>query len=224
MGYDVLWATFTSSLASTEGALVGNFQAWRKRLARHLALQPSDIGYRLVQTTEGNGVIHALVALPPGSRLKLRRSFPAMRQWWEDLHAAPLCKFKWFRKRDAAVGVGRLSNYLVQYVAGQDSLVRCSGSKLPVSVPSLRKQWRSYWQSFCDRTRRGMVSAAIGMGTGDAQLVELLGIWWRQWWNEDKRRFGEFLLTGQVRLRGDYAGVGQVDIRLCNAFGKVAEV
>jgi hypothetical protein len=135
------WMTFTSSPQSPQDRLRRDFQAWRKRLARHLGVEPSEVAYCMVDTREGHGVLHAVVAFPPGVGAWLE--FGELGDWWQEIHGARQVKFKRVGKGDG--DVRRLSTYLIaQYMVSQgetvDLLGRISSTRSEVPLGRLRRQ------------------------------------------------------------------------------------
>lgn len=59
-GYQCLWLTLTSSPSSPAGQLRKDFQTLRKRMARQLGYE--HVGYVCVDTREGHGVLHMILA------------------------------------------------------------------------------------------------------------------------------------------------------------------
>ena len=58
--YQCLWVTLTSSPSSPNDKLRKDFQALRKRMSRQLGYE--DIQYVCVDTREGHGVLHIILA------------------------------------------------------------------------------------------------------------------------------------------------------------------
>jgi hypothetical protein len=142
----VWWMTFTSAPGSTRDLLRAHFQVWRKRLGRHLGCDPAAISYVMVDTHEGHGVLHAVVAFPVGVAAWL--DFSSLGDWWLEIHGARQVKFKKVGGGDG--DVRRLSTYLIaQYMVSQgesvDLLGRVSASRsvLPLSA------WRRYVWRVC---------------------------------------------------------------------------
>jgi hypothetical protein len=107
----------------------------------------------MVDTREGHGVLHAVLAFPPGVGEWL--SFRLIGEWWQEIHGARQVKF--VRIKDGDGSVRRLSGYIVsQYMVSQgeveDLLGRISGTRFSVPLKAwrdaLRKlitgRWRAY--------------------------------------------------------------------------------
>lgn len=161
------WMTFTSSPQSPQDRLRRDFQAWRKRLARHLGVEPAEVAYVMVDTREGHGVLHAVVAFPPGVGAWLE--FGALGDWWQEIHGARQVKFKRIGKGDG--DVRRLSTYLIaQYMVAQgetvDLLGRISSTRAPFALGSLRRQ------VFRMCTPRGEVYRAMHAGNYEGPIFD----------------------------------------------------
>jgi hypothetical protein len=63
-GYQCLWVTLTSSPSSPVDQLRRDFQTLRKRMARQLGYE--DVQYVCVDTREGFGVLHIILAWKEG--------------------------------------------------------------------------------------------------------------------------------------------------------------
>lgn len=147
------WVTLTSSPDSPKGRLRADFQAWRKRLARLLCVEASDIQYAMVDTREGHGVLHLVLAFPPGVGEWI--DYAKVGVWWLEIHGARQVKLLKVKKGDGSVR--RLSQYIVsQYMVTQgeveDLLGRISTTRFQVPIASLRRslcrivtaRWRAY--------------------------------------------------------------------------------
>jgi hypothetical protein len=137
------WATLTSSPESALGTLRRNFQVWRKRLARLLELDARDIRYCMVDTREGHGVLHFVLAFPEGHAKRL--DYSLLGAWWQEIHGARQVKF--LPVRDGDGSTRRLSHYLIaQYMVVQgkavDLLGRISTSRLVADFASWRRTLR----------------------------------------------------------------------------------
>lgn len=63
-GYECLWVTLTSSPTSPVDQLRKDFQTLRKRMARQLGYE--NVQYICVDTREGHGVLHMILAWKEG--------------------------------------------------------------------------------------------------------------------------------------------------------------
>jgi len=137
-GYQCLWVTLTSSPASPQKRLRGDYQALRKRIGRDHGFR--DLEYVCVDTREGHGVLHMIWAWKDPDRRK-RASFYVPFEWlqaaWSELHGA-------FHVNVKRIGTGptdakRLSRYIVaQYCGDQNALVRLSQSRMDVPLARMR--------------------------------------------------------------------------------------
>jgi hypothetical protein len=141
--YIQFFLTLTSAKgpgAGTAEELRADFQALRKRLARKFGIDPGEITYRGVDTSEGNGVLHVLIAVPPGHGRSARFLVAVewIRQAWHEIHGAR--QFRIVPVRRGPKSIRHLSRYIVsQYIGGQDALIRQSGSRLAGKLPELRR-------------------------------------------------------------------------------------
>lgn len=143
-GCRLWWATLTSAPGSALGTLRRHFQVWRKRLARLLGLPSGAIQYAMVDTREGHGVLHFVLAFPPGYGERL--DYSALGSWWLEIHGARQVKF--LPVRDGDGSTRRLSHYLIsQYMVAQgrvvDLLGRISTSRLAQDFAAWRAELRS---------------------------------------------------------------------------------
>lgn len=134
------WVTLTSSPASPLGTLRRDFQVWRKRLARSVGLEARELAYVMVDTREGHGVLHLVLAFPPG--LGTRLDYSALGEWWQEIHGARQVKFLPVAEGDGSTR--RLSHYLIsQYMVVQgeavDLLGRISTSRFSEAFASWRR-------------------------------------------------------------------------------------
>ncbi len=142
-GLKAFFLTLTSSKQSEAGSLRTDWQALRKRLARRLGLEPSGVLYCGVDTTEGCGVLHLLVAVPQGRGGSSRFLVSAewMREAWDEIRSARQLRIVPVRAGEGSAR--KLSRYIVsQYIAGQDALVRLSRSRLDGCSAKLRGAFR----------------------------------------------------------------------------------
>lgn len=201
------WMTFTSAPSSPVDRLRRDFQTWRKRLARLLGVEASEVAYCMVDTHEGHGVLHAVVAFPPGVGAWL--DFGALGDWWLEIHGARQVKFKRVGKGDG--DVRRLSTYLIaQYMVSQggtvDLLGRISGSRAAVPVAS----WRRFvYRLCCSRVQVYEWMHSAGVLDGEA-----FGRLWRELrslqYREARRCWARLLEVGWFEFGGSrYAACGR---------------
>ena len=135
------WMTLTSSPESPPDRLRRDFQAWRKRLARLLRLEPADLQYVMVDTAEGHGVLHFVVAFPENCARFL--DYRRLGENWQAIHGARQVRF--VRVRDGDGSTRRLSHYMIsQYMVTQgeltDLLGRVSSSRIVSPLWRLRRE------------------------------------------------------------------------------------
>ena len=206
LGLHAFFLTLTSSAASDRGRLRVNFQVFRKRLARRLGLPPSEVRYCGVDTEEGHGVLHLLIAVPPGRGRSAR--FLVSVEWvrgvWEEVHGAR--QFRVVPVRRGEASARRLSRYIVsQYVAGQDALVRLSRSRFGGASAALRRAFLRLVMT--DSARYWLPLGHIA--DLDERVRTARAVWWRTFrvgWESLVRRgqawvFGRWVvltLTGEL--------------------------
>jgi len=139
-GYQVLWATLTSAPGSPNGpgVLRASFQELLRSMSRRFGFRPE---YCCVETREGHGVLHILLAARRGGRGRRKRSFFIPQDWlsseWLRIHGAWHVNIK--RVRVSNGDRRRLSGYLVaQYCGDQSGLVRFSQSRGELSFEKAR--------------------------------------------------------------------------------------
>jgi hypothetical protein len=195
--------TFTSSPQSPPDQLRADFQAWRKRLARLLEVDPTEVQYAMVDTAEGHGVLHAVVAFPPGVGTWL--NYKVLGEWWQEIHGARQVKFKPVVYGDGSVR--RLSQYIVsQYMVTQgeveDLLGRYSGTRFSIPLRSLRQvvqrivtpRWRAYQHAF---------EFVRDFGGGVTTAERAYGAFRGLQWKEFRRCWDDLLTRGWFSVFGD---------------------
>jgi len=134
------WCTHTTAPGGDAKRLRVHFQVWRKRLAKHLGVPVGAIAYRMVDTREGLGVLHFVLALPAGCGGEFL-PYGVLGEWWLEIHGARQVRYK--RVRGADSDIRAVSHYAIaQYMAaGQgDALGRFSGSRCVARLRSWRDQ------------------------------------------------------------------------------------
>ena len=127
-GYEMSWLMFSTAAGGDASKLAGDHQRIKQAVERHFNFP--NIQHFMVQTEEGNGVLHVLWAwrAPKGFRPV---SFYVPHAWlskrWERIHGA---KVVWISKvTQTKKSLQRVSHYCIsQYVAGQAGYVRMSWS------------------------------------------------------------------------------------------------
>lgn|GEM_PF-3281142 len=179
-GLDLWWVTLTSSASFEVSKLRRHFQAWRKRLERSLEVPESSVQYVMVDTREGHGVLHLILAIPAGARMgRHQLDYGEIGSWWQEIHGARQVKFLAVRQGDSSIR--RLSQYIVsQYMAnGQgDALVRISGSRIRAPLA----QWRrALFSQVTKKTRAYQAINALG------PLGDMFEVVWRYFRGEQWR-------------------------------------
>jgi hypothetical protein len=199
------WATLTSSPQSPRGRLRADFQAWRKRLARQLSIDPADIQYAMVDTREGHGVLHLVLSLPRGVGEWL--DYRVIGEWWREIHGARQVKFLRVKSGDGSVR--RLSQYIVsQYMVSQgeveDLLGRISTTRFELPLSKLRERLRGLitarWRAY-----QWAHDAMGGLeGSRDPEAVTgLLGDLRRMQWKVFRDQWAHLLDKGWCWVWGD---------------------
>lgn len=120
MNLSILRLDLTTAVGGDAGLLAEHFIVLRKRIERRIG---KSLHFWAMQTAEGNGVIHSVIAA--------EGSLYVDQEWlsgqWEDIHGAPVVYVKRYQKGRASRG--KVSHYMVgQYMKNQDAVVRVSAS------------------------------------------------------------------------------------------------
>lgn len=217
-GLVLFFVTLTSGNDSQGHMLRKHFEVWRKRIARHYGVDPGLIQYRGVDTTEGNGVLHMILAVPQVCTVLVKGQrwlAPAsmLKEWWDDIHGARFLNVKLIQDGDTSVR--RLTGYIVtQYVAGQDALIRMSGSRADLPLSRLRQTFRRMVFDHPGRFMTNLYRAAIALPyhfkpEGEEQVVDNmmaesgLRTARNEWWHLFREAWARLLERGSVELFGD---------------------
>lgn len=120
LNLSILRLDLTTAGGGDAGLLAEHFIVLRKRIERRIGKR---LHFWAMQTAEGNGVIHSLIAAE-GS-LYIEHEW--LSQHWEEIHGAPVVYVKRFQK--GRVSRGKVSHYMVgQYMKNQAAVVRVSAS------------------------------------------------------------------------------------------------
>lgn len=192
--------TLTSAPESSGALLRKHFQNLRYRSEKHCGWQRNSIKYRCVDTEEGYGVLHIILALPINPDA-FWMDYGLLGEWWQELHGAR--QIRTIKIGDGYDHAGKLSHYIVrQYVGDQDLTVRTSGSRLPMNFTKFHKD----------------VYALVFRGAGMYEIPEasflrtvpkdapdfqnLYTAWRRTLWRLSERAAKELLLKGITTLFG----------------------
>jgi hypothetical protein len=213
----LVWLTLTSSRVSDPKKLRDNFQNLRERLEVKHGWARNSIQYLCVQTTEGFGVLHIIMALPIAPRwygFDLR----GIGEWWAELHGAR--QIKWKEVNQGSIDAARISSYMLsQYTAGQNQTVRFSCSRGLPDFTSIEKDFQNavfghaaYTRSVFNTERylklrnrvnelmkseEGSVEHAESMSCLDA-IDKLISQYYRGLYKEVRVGMTALLLTGEV--------------------------
>jgi hypothetical protein len=145
--YQILRVDLTSANHSKAEDLRKNFRRLRRRVENVFKFY--DIEDFVIETTEGNGVLHMIWAWKPKNGFK-QRTFYIPHKWlkkeWEKIHGAYRVYIKQYDKSSSRTR-NRVSGYLVsQYMAKQPGFVRYSYSwRRSLGFPLVQ-----YWLMFKD--------------------------------------------------------------------------
>jgi hypothetical protein len=205
-GLPSFFLTLTSSASSDRDCLRSNFQALRKRLARKLDLESGEILYCGVDTSEGHGVLHLLVAVPPGRGRSARFlvSVEWIRAAWEELHGAR--QFRIVPIRRGPKSARCLARYIVaQYVGGQDALIRLSRSRVAGCSARLRHAFVRLVMT--DPRRYSQWVHRCGLAAGDHAAARAAGDGWimlmrEAWWQTFRVGWESLVTSGMASVFG----------------------
>ena len=143
-GAAVFWIGLTSSRLSVGRSLWADLKELKKRIERAHGF--ARLEHFAVETREGLGVLHLLLAWKPGPG-QSRAAFWIPKQWlsdtWNDIHKAYIVDITRYRG-----GRDRLSRYIVsQYVGAQSAFVRYAWSWRSFSFPLVRA-WKALRRGF----------------------------------------------------------------------------
>lgn len=182
----IKWVTLTTAEGGDSGSLRKNCRELERRVMKTWGT--GEIESVKIDTTEGNGVLHLLWAMPN------RRFVPQawLSDQWKAVHGAPIVHIAEYR-----VGTsGRLSRYMVsQYMSGQGGAgVRISWSwKKTFTVP-LKAAWRTFKRAGGFTLGRGMIEQWGRFLCGET--VRVGGYFLSLWTWRDVRRLIEFERAG----------------------------
>ena len=158
-GYKIAWVMLSTAVGGNAEKLSYHHQRLRQKIE-------SELGYRgmehfVVQTAEGNGVLHVLWAWK-ARKGERQREFWISQGWlvaeWERIHGAIIV---WIRRYGGGRwGRKNVSRYVVShYCSGQKMVVRCSWSwKRTFGFP-LVAVWREFRKLYVGPLSRGGVRA-----------------------------------------------------------------
>lgn len=160
-GCDLLRVDLTTSDEASLRDITADFKSLRRYLERHYGI---EIGYFKVQTAEGNGVLHLVLAL--SRPVYIPQKF--LSSLWYRYHASSVVYIQ--RMGRGTADMRRVSRYLcTQYLADQSALVRISYSWWRCRV-ALGKGW-----GFIKKEMRSM-------GSGTVKLADAVTAWGSLLW------------------------------------------
>ena len=140
MGLSIVRLDLTTAEGGDPKLMTKHYETLRRRIERKIGKR---LHYWWVQTEEGNGVLHTLMAA--------EGSLYVEQEWlskeWEQIHGATIVYIKRYKRGDYSRR--RVSKYLVsQYLAGQYGTVRMGWSwKRTFNIP-ISKAWRLFCKLF----------------------------------------------------------------------------
>src|SRR3990170_7806444 len=140
MGLSIVRLDLTTAVGGDPKVMTKHYETLRRRIERKIGKR---VHYWWVQTEEGNGVLHTLMAA--------EGSLYVEQEWlskeWEKSHGAAIVYIKRYKK--GFYSRKRVSKYLVcQYLAGQFGNIRMGWSwKRTFSIP-INKAWRLFCRLF----------------------------------------------------------------------------
>ncbi|MGC2456904.1 MAG: hypothetical protein WA435_02785 [Gallionellaceae bacterium] len=205
-GLLLVWLTLTSSLSSDPKLLRYNFKKFRYRIEAEHGWPKNSIKYRCVETLEGNGVLHIVLALPCAPK-SLWVDFKAMHSWWMELHGAK--QFKWVEVGGAMIDAKKLSVYiLAQYVGNQDAIVRFSGSRQTLNFKRIARQVKDIVFGWGSAKYQQAEAAFLHEFTGqdvfnkNPALLAAYRDWQRHLWNVHRKAVEELVYAGSAEVWG----------------------
>jgi len=161
-GYQILRVDLTSANDSNSDNLRKNFRRLRRRVEN--VFKFDDIEDFVIETSEGNGVLHMVWAWKPKKGFR-QRTFYIPHKWlkkeWEKIHGAYRVYVRQYDKGSARTR-NRVSGYLVsQYMAKQEGFVRYSYSwrrSLGFPLVSYWNLFKDYWLNYAGSDYGEMLS------------------------------------------------------------------
>jgi hypothetical protein len=200
LGLQRHFLTLTSAPESTGALLRKHFQNLRYRSERHCGWQRNSIKYRCVDTDEGHGVLHIILALPIAPNA-FWMNYGLLGEWWLELHGAR--QIRTIKIGDGYDHAGKLSHYVVrQYVGDQDLTIRTSGSRLPMNFTKFRKDVQASVFQSSAKYEMPEASCLKTMPMDDPSFQGLYAAWRSSLWRLTDRTAKELLLSGKAMLHG----------------------
>jgi hypothetical protein len=165
MGLSIVRLDLTTAVGGDPKVMTKHYQTLRRRIERKIGKR---VHYWWVQTQEGNGVLHTLMATE-GS-LFIEHEW--LSKEWEKIHGAIIVYIKRYKK--GFHSRKRVSKYLVaQYLAGQFGTVRMGWSwKRTFNIP-IAKAWKLFCKLF--RNKKFYVLLAKWESFLRGELVDVNG-------------------------------------------------
>jgi hypothetical protein len=140
MGLSIIRLDLTTAVEGDPKLMTKHYQALRRRIEKKIGKR---VHYWWVQTKEGNGVLHTLMAAEGSLYIE--------QEWlsdeWERIHGAAIVYIKRYKK--GFYSRRRVSKYLVsQYLAGQLGNVRMGWSRKRTFNIPIAKTWKLFCKLF----------------------------------------------------------------------------
>lgn len=159
--FSILRVDLTTAPGGDAGLLGRHFEELLRRISKR---EKRKVQYWRLTTREGNGVIHSLLAAPPGRSLLVDQRWLSAQ--WRRIHGAPIVYVK--RYRQGGDSRRRVSRYLVsQYMAGQTAGIRVSASWQATFGFPLGATWALFREGARVEGRRDALERWQGLLRGD---------------------------------------------------------
>jgi len=165
MGLSIVRLDLTTAIGGNPKLMTKHYEKLRRRIERKIGKR---VHYWWVQTEEGNGVLHTIMAA--------KGSLYVEQEWlsgeWEAIHGAKIVYIKRYKK--GMYSRKRVSKYLVsQYLAGQLGNIRMGWSwKRTFNIP-ISKAWKLFCKLF--RNKKFYVLLAKWQAFLRGELVDVDG-------------------------------------------------
>jgi hypothetical protein len=185
LGYQLIRVDLTTAVGGEVSMLRRRLQELRRRVERDLGY--ADLRLFVIETTEGNGVLHMIWGWKGDRELWIPQAW--LSDEWEKIHGAPIV---YIRKMNlSTTDIRRVGRYFaLQYLSDQrGALVRMSYSWRRGEV-ALGKSWEYFKSEW--RKKFSVYSTWCGLNPSTVSVT----------WYEFLDAWGELLLTGRTELAG----------------------
>ena len=155
LNLSIIRLDLTTATGGDAGLLAEHFELLRWRIERRVG---KPLHFWAMQTAEGNGVIHSVLA----SEGSLYVEFAWLRQQWQEIHGATRVFVKRYRK--GATSRGKVSSYMVgQYMANQAAIERVSASHKRTFGFPVAAVWRDLKRRYQGKPMGSLLAAWHGI-------------------------------------------------------------